>query len=287
MFIILGTLLLLQVLSASSEACPKKLGCLHTRLFLCCYYTHLNDLPYSQENTTTHLSVEGDNIVSLNAEMFRKKNLLGLESLSLVKTGIRSLEERTFEGLVDLRKIIITRNNIEAIVPYTFKGIPFLSHLDLSNNNISRLHSRAFFGLRMLRLLDLTWNSIFELSGEMFEGMKPENLTAAQKKAANVRTKRQLVVNFGFVNTIKPNTFRDVTFTSFALEEYTTAISVLEENVLVGMKDLRNLELHGISAIEIGAFSGLNSLKKLVMSTVRLKTINSKTFEDLINLKVL
>ena len=53
------------------------------------------------------------------------------------------------------------------------------------------------------------------------------------------------------------------------------------------MKDLRKLELNSNLVIKNGAFSGLNSLEKLVLDYIKLKRINSKTFEDLINLKVL
>ena len=67
----------------------------------------------------------------------------------------------------------------------------------------------------------------------MFEGMKPENLNVAQKKAVNVRTKRQFVVNFRFVNTIKPNTFRDISFTNFVLSD-----SVIISNSVLEKKNM-------------------------------------------------
>ena len=104
----------------------------------------------------THIDLEYNKIVELNAEVFN--GLSSLTSLSLKGTGkakIERIEGRAFEGLEKLEYLNLANNNITKLPENSFAGLPNLIGLELRGNKIDELEQGSFNGLASLEWIHL------------------------------------------------------------------------------------------------------------------------------------
>lgn len=81
-----------------------------------------------------------------------------LETLSIARNYLRTLEPSTFTGLYRLSKLDLSSNKIEHLPANLFETLKNLCQLNLSNNRLEFLPSGLFKDLKQLRHLELNSN---------------------------------------------------------------------------------------------------------------------------------
>jgi len=86
-------------------------------------------------------------------------NLGTLTELFLSRNQLTSLEERTFDGLSELRLLTVARNKLEAVDEKAFSGLKRLEKLFLNDNNLKYLSNATFEVVQStLKIIDLSDN---------------------------------------------------------------------------------------------------------------------------------
>ncbi|CEP00082.1 hypothetical protein PBRA_007816 [Plasmodiophora brassicae] len=158
------------------------------------------------------------------------KGLSALTYLNLICNQIAAIDEGAFDGLSSLTKLFLGGNRISSrLTTGTFKGLSALSHLDLGGNLIVTIDEGAFDGLSSLQILTL----------------------------GNIRISSRLATG----------TFKGLSALTH-LDLGSNGIATIDDAPFGALSSLFELDLQFslISAIAKGAFQGLSSIGKLVLT---------------------
>uniref|UniRef100_A0A8D0AIN3 Leucine rich repeats and immunoglobulin like domains 2 n=1 Tax=Sander lucioperca TaxID=283035 RepID=A0A8D0AIN3_SANLU len=172
--------------------------------------------------------------------------------LKLNRNRLAVLPSKVFK-LPQLQFLEMKRNKIKIVDSLTFKGMESLRSLKMQRNSITKLMDGAFFGLNNIEELELEHNNLTEVNKGWLYGL---------------RMLRVLRVSQNAVGIIRPDAWEFCQ----KLEELDLSfnhLTRLEETAFVGLGLLENLNLGENSIIHLGegVFSGLASLRTLVLNT--------------------
>uniref|UniRef100_A0A2K5XSE8 Leucine rich repeats and immunoglobulin like domains 1 n=1 Tax=Mandrillus leucophaeus TaxID=9568 RepID=A0A2K5XSE8_MANLE len=222
------------------------------------------------------LNLAGNRIGTLELGAFDglSRSLL---TLRLSKNRITQLPVRAFK-LPRLTQLDLNRNRIRLIEGLTFQGLNSLEVLKLQRNNISKLTDGAFWGLSKMHVLHLEYNSLVEVnSGSLYGLTALHQLHLSNNSIARIHRKgwsfcqklHELVLSFNNLTRLDEESLAELSSLS-VLRLSHNSISHIAEGAFKGLRSLRVLDLdHNEIAGTIedtsGAFSGLDSLSKLLL----------------------
>ena len=214
-----------------------------------------------------------------------------LESLTLTRCGIESIEANAFKGLHYVSALDLRSNLISRIEPYTFIGLFALRSLILDKNSIHVVADFAFHGVE-LHKLSLEQNpDLVNLSSKAFDGAKVEHLylynsSLTSESMSSLRPLRDSLVELSLQNnrralTLRRNLFFGFSFESLHLNENGISnVSFLEH---VSTADL-SLEGNPIGSIDFSVFGKLAEVRRLRLGNTNLVNLNGSHFKGLMHL---
>jgi hypothetical protein len=160
-----------------------------------------------------------------------------------------NIDNKMFEGLINLDKVKLYGCKIEAIEENSFSYLKSLGELSLWGNQIKTLHENTFDKLENLKVLKLSKNLIEHVPAKLFK---------------NTTNLRELWLNGNRIKVIPDGLFDTLTELQ-ELAIHSNELKVIHQNTFKQNKKLEKLWLSNneISSIAEGAFCGLVKLEFL------------------------
>lgn len=202
-------LLLCCFFNTVAGQCPRLCRCDKTILQVICTNisdtADLTDIANTIDNETTELILQGNNISTFDATIFKldklsildlSQNALStvpgslserfpnLEVLKVDNNQIDTLSMNDLNGLGNLRKLTFTNNILDTLEDGLFQKLVNLKQLVISSNQLSYISKDAFKGLSRLVNLDLSMNKISDIEPGLFDHFQDEgiSITFAENK---------------------------------------------------------------------------------------------------------
>lgn len=220
--------------------------------------------------------------------LFMFSGLPNLVFLRLYSCGLKEVNWEMFDGLTRLEYLSLENNDLRFIPEFTFYGTPNLKIISLAYNKLLSLQSTSLAGLLELMKMDLSHNNfshLSELSLPPFPHLKTadfrhnpiETVFASTFEIMNATETLYLGGDESEIE-IGPKSFSGLD-SLLKLFIHNARIQTIERNTLIGMADLRELELQGyIESIDFDAFLEVPKLEKLTLHNCQLKTISMDAF---------
>ena len=192
-------------------------------------------LPRLHIEDLRELSLEENEIPDIEPGTFMR--LKYLKYLSLKHNFIKTLHEKSFQGLLKLETLELSHNDIVEFNPDTFMELKQLKSLSMSYNKLTSLTGKCFSN--SIQTLDLSFNNISKIDNEVFDS----------------------TVSLAVINLSHNNLSAISTFTFISMRSLTTL----------------DLSYNNIYKIEPNSFANLNSLVKLSFSHNKLENLEEKT----------
>ncbi len=144
--------------------CPSMCKCFVTpKNGTVCDEKGLSAIPQQLDPFTNLLDFSGNAILILENGTFHKLGLHNIETIRMQRSGIRTVQSRTFANLTKLQTLDLSNNSIEFIHAGTFSELPSLIWLNLANNSITEISYDWFSSGSSLMELNLNNNPIKQL----------------------------------------------------------------------------------------------------------------------------
>ncbi|KAL6471752.1 hypothetical protein MHYP_G00204020 [Metynnis hypsauchen] len=159
--------LLVLVVSASGQLCPKRCMCqnLSPSLAILCAKTGLLFVPTVIDRRTVELRLTENFITAVRRRDFA--NMTSLLHLTLSRNTISQIMPYTFADLKRLRALHLDSNRLSVVTDDHFRGLTNLRHLILANNQLHNISPHAFDDfLGTLEDLDLSYNNLVDIPWE-------------------------------------------------------------------------------------------------------------------------
>lgn len=167
-------LLIMNVIRAIGKTCPTPCICKwkNGKLIVECIQKGLISIPKDVNIETRVFDFSGNNIQTLDQEIFVRSGLVNLQRLSLKKCNIGLINDLSFKGLTNLIELDLSHNLLTSIPTSIFNYTLVLRELILCNNPIQKIPSNAFQRIYGLVKLDLSNCEIQSISPDAFEGIE-------------------------------------------------------------------------------------------------------------------
>ncbi|XP_076330934.1 uncharacterized protein LOC143236518 [Tachypleus tridentatus] len=252
-----------------------------------------------------HCDLEGNNVVFIPQNLFRKEVHTTLTNIILSHNEVRTIEPKTFSELPRLRNVVLLGNRLEILRHTSFTSCPMLNAIVLSHNRLRNSLHRLFLSFNKLtvipptvfteatnlQVLQLDHNSIKSVSSTDFQGKPPIQI---------------LSLRYNNISTISPEAFTSLEEIRIVDLSY-NRIATLPESAFVGTKlerinlshniivrpllkfffltlTLANNLLRNISAL---AFRHLQQLRHLDLSHNLIEEVPSHLWAHVVNLHTL
>lgn len=143
--------------------CPKNCKCYHdlswTSIVVdCSNVNYENQLPDQIPIDATQIYLDGNVFRQINSHAFigRRK----LKILFLNNSNIEIIQNRTFNGLINLEYLDLGANKLTELIGHEFHGLDNLKELYLHQNRIQYIDNTTFIELYRLKMLRLDHNRI-------------------------------------------------------------------------------------------------------------------------------
>ncbi|GCC16439.1 uncharacterized protein [Chiloscyllium punctatum] len=226
----------------------------------------------------TYLSYRYNRILAVPACAF--SHAPGIRSLLLNINNIAVINRTAFAELSQLRTLRLDNNLITDLYQETFSGLARLRTLNLRNNRVSIIFNNVFASLRSLDTLDLGGNKVRSLTGRSFGGLR--NLT-------RLYLDRNSITHIGEEIFSHLPSLRVLDLAKNWIR-YNSGLATKAPFVHLGRLGILKLQAqqpYGINIIPPGFFRGLTSLRDLYLGENKMSLSSSRTFEDLVNLRIL
>jgi hypothetical protein len=155
------------------------------------YDSNLQSINVSGTNNLRILYLNGNNISTINNGTF--ETLVNLTTLVMNRNGISTLEENAFIGLTNLSRLTLISNNITTLPTQVFQHLQLLRILDLDQNQLTRIEHEVFANLTNLRNLYLEANRI--------EAISPSFTRSLRENIIFINLNRNICIDFfGYFN---------------------------------------------------------------------------------------
>ena len=241
------------------------------------------------------LSLRRNWIKSLDEALFDETNKL--IKLHLDENDLTVLPNGLFIGLQNLEILYLSKNQINSLDETLFAETNNLTKLHLDDNNLAVLPKGLFMGLSKLETLSLRRNRIHSLDEELFDEAKKltelyldeNDLTVIPKGLffglTNLET---LYLSKNQINSLDGEMFAE---TNKLIELYLNEnnLTVLTKGLFMGMRNLETLSLrrNRIKSLDEALFKETNKLIKLHLDENDLTVLPNGLFIGLQNLEIL
>lgn len=195
---LLYSLLLLNILRRGSTECFNVCTCKwkNGKQTVDCNNTTLTEIPDGMDPETQVLKFSGNNLNSLESELFLKKQIINLQRIYLSHCKIKTIHAETFKGLTNLVEIDLSNNLLDTVPTSAFINCPSLMKLALNFNRIKTLKKFSFNHLSYLNTLELSNCEISDIEEGAFQGLHSlEWLHLDSNKLKTIRGRRTLPEN--------------------------------------------------------------------------------------------
>jgi hypothetical protein len=151
-----------------TKLCPEKCRCDVGGYFVHCSSKGLHNIPSIYLTHVQGLVLNGNNITSLEKDIFFSEGLTELNNLALDSCELQTIEVGAFNGLTKLTSLSMKVNQIKEITRHTFEKLSSLEYLYLQSNKIEHLEIDAFSGLVNLQRIYLDFNKLLKLHPNLF-----------------------------------------------------------------------------------------------------------------------
>lgn len=132
-----------------------------------CLNATLSRIP-SLDTTTQVLDLSFNNLLRINENVFRDRNLYNLQKIYLKHCSIHVVIGRCFEGITNLVELDLSWNLLQTIPKEALKDCRYLMTLSLRGNPIRKVHQDTFDTLKDLQTLDLSQCQLTEIDSQSF-----------------------------------------------------------------------------------------------------------------------
>ena len=101
------------------------------------------------ETTTQVLDLSFNNLLKINENVFRDRNLYNLQKIYLRHCSIHVIIGRCFDGITNLVELDLSYNLLQVIPKEALKDCSYLMTLSLRGNPIRRVHQDTFDNLKV------------------------------------------------------------------------------------------------------------------------------------------
>ena len=130
-----------------------------------CLNATLSRIP-SLDTTTQVLDLSFNNLLRINENVFRDRNLYNLQKIYLKHCSIHVVIGRCFEGITNLVELDLSWNLLQTIPKEALKDCRYLMTLSLRGNPIRKVHQDTFDTLKDLQTLDLSQCQLTEIDSQ-------------------------------------------------------------------------------------------------------------------------
>lgn len=120
-----------------------------------CINSTLSRIP-SLEATTQVLDLSFNNLLRINENVFRDRNLYNLQKIYMRHCSIHVVIGRCFEGMTNLVELDLSYNLLQVVPAEALTDCRYLMTLSLRGNPIRQVHRDSFARLSDLQTLDLS-----------------------------------------------------------------------------------------------------------------------------------
>lgn len=146
--------------------CPQNCTCYHDQSWsaniVACTHRNYTQMPDRIPMDTTEVYLDGNHIVTLSSHSFiGRKNM---NVLFLNHSDIRTINNRTFNGLRALQVLHLEDNSLVELRGFEFERLENLRELYLHNNRLRLIGNSTFLPLRSLEILRLDGNRLVDFA---------------------------------------------------------------------------------------------------------------------------
>lgn len=232
--------------------------------------------------------------------------------LDLSSNAIGTIEEGTFQNLINLKKLDLASNRIGLVRTACFRGLDGLRELNLSHNRIQFANETHFSGLKSLKSLNLAYNpknfmstggsQVFFTTLNSLEILNLGHLVHRGGEELNrqleriifrplVSTLRKLDLAFSGVNVFESGFFKSLPNLVYLNLSGNEVRFEEDSGVFEDLKALRYLDLGanrlGDDGMRKNLFLGLDSLETLHLDSNKLTKLDESWFNGLTSLRQL
>uniref|UniRef100_A0A6P7FYT5 Protein artichoke-like n=1 Tax=Diabrotica virgifera virgifera TaxID=50390 RepID=A0A6P7FYT5_DIAVI len=241
------------------------------------HLTQLYELDVSHNNLKSLISGLPRNIEHLilkhneiSGISFSDLNLPSLRLLDLSGNRIQSLGEDQLKNLHHLRKLYLNSNFLRILQERSLEGLIKLETLDLSDNRISEVHPLAMRSTSELKFLNIAHNQLTLIGPSLL---------------SNAKNLRKLYAGHNQLAEILSQSFDE----NLNLEELDLASNLLVQfpHTIYGLEKLKKLDLSSnrLKNINSTIVSSLTNLREIKLSKNFIQILEGNSFGNLKNLK--
>ena len=243
-------------------------------------------------NTLIHLTLNGNQLVRVDVNLFQDLNKLAI--LTLDDNKLTELPEGLFRSLENLNQLYLFGNQLISLNSTIFENLSRLTLLALNYNRLATLPRGLFLSLQNVNKLYLHGNQLATLDADAFQGLiRVTYISLRDNKLVSLpgglysglEQLSRLFVYRNQINTIHSRTFQGlVRLTQLFL--YNNTLRELPNDVFQGLENLNVLSLAGNRLVNLdkSTFHGLSKLRYLSLRDNRLQMLSTGVFEGLIKL---
>ena len=191
-----------------------------------------------------------------------------LMSLDLSQNSITLIDDKAFDGLIDLRTVSLTGNKLTSI-GQVFKDTPQLTSVRLGNNEITEIGEDAFKDNTMVKMLDLSNNNVKKIHKDAF---------------SNLDMLRYLILSNNPITTLPELSF---TSTMLLLADFSNCqLQSVPRTMPSSLKDFR-LGNNRIKEILVDDFQNMTEVTLITLNDNMIENVAHRAFGSLENLQEL
>ncbi|XP_061920102.1 leucine-rich repeat neuronal protein 1-like isoform X2 [Entelurus aequoreus] len=269
--------------------------------------TNLTELDLSENQLTQVRGVGAWSLVTLYLEENRieelddesLKNLSRLEELYLNHNRISSITPGAFVGVANLLRLHLNANRLVAVDSRWFQSLPSLEILMLGDNPILGLEDNNFLPLSRLHSLVLAGMGLTSVPAAAFVGLDYlESLSLCDNRLRFVpQDALNLLPNLKFLDLnrnpmerLQQGDFKDIQHLEELSVNNMGALVLVEAETFQNLPGLVKVDLSNnaiLSHLHARAFSGVSSLRTLLLHNSRLRLLSGDLLEALPSLEEL
>jgi len=191
------------------------------------------------------------------------KGLNKMIKLNLERNNLETIQENSFDDMVNLRYLYMDENKITQLPSNVFQKLHNLDTLYLKTNQLTNLNADLFKNNKKIALLHISENKLQTLPSGIFQGFTlmrqiwlrsneivdlPSNIFDSCESLVDIDLSRNKIKNVDINLLAKLNALREISFSFNPLEFIDLAIFDKNENLVefffnnVVTKDIRNIE---------------------------------------------
>ena len=142
-----------------------------------------------------------------------------METLSIENNRLKSINNKAFANLINLKDLLIDYNQIDTIEDESFKDLINLETLSIENNQLKSINNKQFAKLTKLEVLFIDDNQIDTIEDESFKDLiNLETLSVANNQLKKISNKtfaklnnlKELYIGDNLIDTIEDYAFKDL-----------------------------------------------------------------------------